>query len=122
MYLRQNTEISGAMTDDKSAKMSIVEAHEKLGHANESDTRKAAKELGIEIVQGAMPPCKVYTAGKDKQKNVPKSSEHVKATRDANRLFLDIAIIKKINGMPNVTKPNWRIMVDERTGLKFTDF
>ena len=39
-----------------------------------------------------------------------------------NRIFLDIAMIKKQKGGPSVTKLNWRIMVDERTGMKFSDF
>jgi hypothetical protein len=35
---------------------------------------------------------------------------------------LDIATIKEIKDGPKVSKKNWRIMVDERTGLKFSDF
>jgi hypothetical protein len=35
---------------------------------------------------------------------------------------LDIAIIKKSKNGPKVYKGNWRIMVDERTQLKFSDF
>jgi hypothetical protein len=53
---------------------------------------------------------------------VPKESEHKLADKDANRIFLDIATVKKLKNGPNVTKPNWRIMVDERTGMKFSDF
>jgi hypothetical protein len=53
---------------------------------------------------------------------VPKESEHVKATKGVNQIFLDIAMVKKAKGGPPVTKPNWRIMVDERTGMKFSAF
>jgi hypothetical protein len=67
-------------------------------------------------------PCEACAAGKAKQKNVPKESEHKLADKDANRIFLDIATVKKLKNGPNVTKPNWRIMVDERTGMKFSDF
>jgi hypothetical protein len=38
------------------------------------------------------------------------------------RIYLDIATVKKIKDGPNVTKPNWHIMVDEKTKLKFSDF
>ena len=31
-------------------------------------------------------------------------------------------MVKKAKGGPPVTKPNWRIIVDERTGMKFSDF
>jgi hypothetical protein len=31
-------------------------------------------------------------------------------------------MVKKSKGGPPVTKPNWRIMVDERTGMKFSNF
>jgi hypothetical protein len=49
-------------------------------------------------------------------------SSHKAADKDANRIFLDIATVKKLKNGPNVTKPNWQIMVDERTGMKFSDF
>jgi hypothetical protein len=72
---------------------------------------------------GSWKPCEACAAGKAKQKNVPKESEHKPADKDANRIFLDIATVKKLKNGPNVTKPNWRIMVDgKRTGMKFSDF
>ena len=41
---------------------------------------------------------------------------------NAERIFLDISAVKKPKGGPRVYKPNWRMMVDERTQLKFSDF
>jgi hypothetical protein len=35
---------------------------------------------------------------------------------------LDIATVKQPKGGPNVTRTNWRIMVDEQTQLKFSNF
>jgi hypothetical protein len=55
MYFRRNSEIAGAMTDIQ--RMSIKEAHDKLGHADENTIRKAAKALEIEILRGAMKVC-----------------------------------------------------------------
>jgi hypothetical protein len=60
---------------------------------------------------------------KAKQKNIPKESgTHEPATSDGRRIFLDIATIKQRKEGPNVSKPNWCIMVDEQTQLKFSGF
>jgi hypothetical protein len=53
---------------------------------------------------------------------VPKKSEHVPSVENNGRIFLGIATIKKVKDGPSVYRPNWRIMVDERTNLKFSDF
>jgi hypothetical protein len=42
--------------------------------------------------------------------------------KDASQIYLDITPIKKTKKGPKVYKGNWRIMVDERTQLKFSDF
>ena len=39
----------------------------------------------------------------------------------ATTLTEEYATVKKIKDGPNVSKPNWRIMVDEKTNLKFSD-
>ena len=124
MYFRRNVEVAGAAAESegKALTMSVAEAHDKLGHANEDATRAAAKALGVVITRGTLGPCASCAVGKARQKNVPKVSEHVVATKDEGRVFLDIASVKAKKGMPNVTKPHWRIMVDERTQLKFSAF
>ena len=43
MYHKRNGEIAGAMTAKQQTKMTINEAHQKLGHASEAATRRAAK-------------------------------------------------------------------------------
>jgi hypothetical protein len=57
-----------------------------------------------------------------KQKNVPQISAGVSAEEGNNCVYLDIATVKRRENMPKVRKPNWRIMVDERTQLKFSNF
>ena len=69
-----------------------------------------------------MQPCTACAAAKAKQKSVPKESDHVPVTGDACRVFLDISTIKKPNDLKTLAKPNWRIMVDERTQMKFSGF
>jgi hypothetical protein len=124
MYFRRNVKVAGAMTDaEKPVTMSITELHGKLSHdGNEDAMRKTAEALGVKLTRGTLKPCEACTAGKAKQKNAPKTSDHEPATAEERQIFLDIATVKQIKGGPNVTKPNWRIMVDERTQTKFSDF
>jgi len=102
-------------------KWNIVQAHAKIGHCDEAATRNTAKALAIEIARGTLLPCESCAAAKAKQKNVPKSSDHVMATAEEGRVFLDIATIKGPEGV-NVTFPVWLMKVDEQTQLKFSDF
>ena len=51
-----------------------------------------------------------------------KESKHEPAPKDERRVFLDIASVRAVKGMPAPTRPHWRIMVDERTQLKFSGF
>jgi len=102
--------------------LTINQAHGRLGHMHEDRTRLTAKALGWTIKPGCFEVCKACAEGKAKQKNVPKISEHIKATKEAPRIFLDLATVKDRLGKTELSKPNWRIMVDERTGMKFCDF
>jgi hypothetical protein len=133
MYLNRHCEIANPTTDaDETAApivattaktLSIKQAHGKSAHSNEDDTRKMAKELGITISRGTLGPCDACTIAKAKQKNVPKISEHKAATKtDERRIFIDISSVKANKQGKKPTKPHWRIMVDERGTLKFSNF
>lgn len=64
----------------------------------------------------------VLQPGKAKQKNVPKQSVHVPATKPAERIFLlDISTVKKPND-GTIINSKKRILVDECTQIKFSDF
>jgi hypothetical protein len=107
----------------KTVKMSIKTAHERLGHCDEEKTRKIAKHLGWELTRGNLPPCEGCTEARANQKIIPKDSDHGKAKEINGRIFLDISTIRDPEDMKvTVTKRNWRIMVDELTGMKFSDF
>jgi hypothetical protein len=84
--------------------------------------RMMAKELGWELSPGNLKSCDACAAGKAKQNNVPKVSSHEVATANEARVFFDIATVKGPKKRPNVRIPNWRIIIDERTQLKFSDF
>jgi hypothetical protein len=66
--------------------------------------------------------CEACTEAQVKQKNLPRHPEAPPSTKDEKRIYLDIATIKKTKKGPKVYKGNWRIMVDERTQLQFSDF
>ncbi len=78
--------------------------------------------MAEELMQGNLKPCNTCVAGKAKQNNVPKDSLHQVTTVNAARVFLDIVQVNGPEKGPTVTKPNWWIIVDERTQLKFSDF
>jgi hypothetical protein len=58
-----------------------------------------------------------------KHKNISKTSSMAPSNmkKDESRIYLDIATINCPN-KKQVYKKNWRTMVKERTGTKFTDF
>jgi hypothetical protein len=122
MYFARDAEIAGA-TIDQAPTMTIEQAHVRLGHSSEEATRKTAKALNWIITKGTLKPCDACAAPKAKQKNVPKTSSMSPSntTKDKSRIYLDIATIN-CPDKKQAYKKNWCIMVDERTGTKFTDF
>jgi hypothetical protein len=124
MYIKREIgkEMAQAMVDEKSIPVQL--AQDRLGHPQEDMTMKMAKELGWTLSRENLKPCDGCTAGKAKQKNVPKESAHVVATEpNEARVFLDITTNKKPEGESgSVYKPNWRINVDEMTQMKLSDF
>ena len=111
-----------AMTaTEKGTKLNIMKVHDLLRHCSEGMTQSAAKLMGW-VLTGSWKPCKSCMVVKAKQKNVPKETEHTKAVKGENHIFLDIATIKNAKDGPPVSNPNWWIMVDERTGMKFSKF
>jgi hypothetical protein len=120
--MKRTMEIAGAATDTKKTTMTIAQAHGKLGHFNEDATCKAAKQMGWKLKPGALKSCEACAAAKAKQKNVPQISEGTPPENGKNRIYLDIATVKQHKGMPRATKPNWRIVVNQQTGLKFSNF
>ena len=118
-YLKRKVELSNAAQDQVS--LTVNQAHARLGHMNEDRTRLTAKTLGWTLKSEPMVVCNGCAEGKAKQKNVPQESTLIKATKENPRVYLDISTVKDPSG-DSLSKANWRIMVDERTGLKFTDF
>jgi hypothetical protein len=122
MFIKCTGAVMNKMANLSIDKMSIQSAHKKLGHCSKDMTRKAAKALCLELSRGSLAACAACAAGKAKQKSVPKKNKHVPTTENNGQIYLDIATVKIINYGPTVFKPNWRILVDKRTNLKFSDF
>jgi len=103
-------------------KISVAKAHALLGHANEEATRATAEHLGWSLSRGNKP-CQSCAEAKAKQRNVPQSTKGIKANKPNGRLYLDLAKLKAPNEeIKQSSKPNWCIVVDECTGMKFSSF
>ena len=117
--LKRHKEVSNVGPD--ALALTVNQAHARLGHMNEDRTRKTASILGWVIKPGPFMVCNGCTEGKAKQKNVPQETDYFKATKTEPRVYLDISTVRDTDG-DLLRNNNWRIMVDERTGMKFTDF
>ena len=99
--------------------------HDWLGHMGQELTLCTAKLLGITVKGNPNTVCEDCMTAKAKKKGVSKDSDHVPSSEPNGRIFLDLSKIKKPKDCPEVKKvykSNWRMMVDEMTGLKFTEF
>ncbi|KAL7555591.1 hypothetical protein ACA910_003221 [Epithemia clementina (nom. ined.)] len=123
MYVTRNNptgEIGGAA---KATSFTIQQAHDKFGHVGADKTKEITKALKITITKGrVMLPCAACAAGKAKQKNI-KRAIAMKQKNGQRQAYLDIATIRKKQGMPIPSKPNWRILVvDQNIQIKFSGF
>ena len=120
-----NNELAAANNDKtEGPKMSVKKAHKLLGHPNEQATRDTAHQLGWQLTRGELGPCDACTEAKAKQKNLhTKMPEEVKkADKPNGQVYLNITTIKKHKKFPAPTNPNWRMLVDEATKMKFLHF
>ena len=117
MYHTQ--ELGGLATE---AKLSITKVHRILGNRHKQSNRDKAKALGWELTRGTLGPCDACTVAKAKQKNLPRHPDQPPASKDENCMYLDLSTIRKVKGGPIVYNGNWRMLVDERTLMKFSNF
>ena len=123
---------AASSTDDeprevKQRSISIMTAHELLGHQDESRTRATAKQLGLTLKPGSFQPCVHYDVAKSRRKALTdQGSQENMAAAPGGRMFLDITSIRKpkdVKGRKEkilfVSKPHMRMMVDEYTGMRF---
>ena len=114
---------TAAKSSVKTNSIAIRAAHCKYGHLGEAECRKTAKALGYRVLRGVLKACEACAVANAQQKSVPKLSVSNKSTAPNGRIFLDLSKIKAPKDLDiTVTKSNWRLMVCEYTGLKFSDF
>ena len=77
--------------------ITVNDAHAKLGHCSEALARKAAQYYNWRLTREMMPPCEDCAAGKGRQKDVVKESDHAPSEVLGERIFIDIASIKREN-------------------------
>lgn len=85
--------LSGAVV-----KITMEEAHEKLGHCNKEMTRMIAQEFGWDMKGGTNTVCQAYAEGKQKQKHVTIVNDQANkevATEVNGRVHLDISSVKR---------------------------
>ena len=75
--------------------------------------------------------CEACAEAKAKMKNLPTRVQTVDKVvrprvipaRPNDLISLDISTIRAPKGVKiTVNKPNWRLIIDQRTGMKFSDF
>ena len=72
-----------------------------------------------------MKPCPQYREPKAKKEPIPRISERKTSTILNKLIFFDISTVKKsstITTIKALTKPNWRLVVDDFSELPFGDF
>jgi hypothetical protein len=123
-FKRQN-EIAAIHADGKEEKipptLSVNQAHAKFGHCSEALARSTAQQLHIKLLRGSFRPCTACGMGKAKQKNVPKSVESEQPSI-GERMHGDICTIKKKEDNKKYVRPNWFMLIDAATGMKFSSF
>ncbi len=56
------------------------------------------------------------------RKTFPRLEKYIVPLRKKEESILDVSNVTKENGKPHVAKPHWHMMVEERTGIKFSFF
>ena len=119
---KREMEITGAELEKvrKGAKLTLQQAHAKLGHCDIEKTRRTAKGLKWELKDGVMEPCPSCAAGKARQKNVPKVTQREKSTKPGERIHHDLSTVMPKDGA-KCPKPVWHMWQDEASNYRVTE-
>ena len=111
--------------------MSVRLVHDVSGHTTKVDSKITMKYLGYNVAQEDMQPCSVCAEAKVRQKNLPTrilSSQvirmNVPIPSEVNgKVNLYISTVKALKGIKvTATRPQWRMLTDQRTQMKFSAF
>ena len=110
---------------DVGTKLNIQKAHDLSGHSDEESTRKTDLELGWILTKRMLKSCLHCAKAKARQKNVCKESTVPKADVPGGRVYLDLSMvtISKLDDTEfKLMKKLWKIIMDEATGKKWSNF
>jgi hypothetical protein len=99
--------------------MTLINAHGKFGHVFSED-KTSCRSIGILTGSGKV--CKACAEWKARQKIIIIEAEKRSDSVQNGRVHLDISSVKNHDYEDSTLKPYWRIIVDERTQIKFSDF
>jgi Reverse transcriptase (RNA-dependent DNA polymerase)/Zinc knuckle len=119
-------EFCGGTHDVNPVTMTVQQAHNKLGHISFEKTKKIAKQMGW-ILTNNVTICYACAEAKARQKNIKHTNQMSlidEKEKNAGRVHIDISSVQNNESaeVESTYKPYWRIMVDERTQMKFSDF
>jgi len=120
---RKPKDAAAKSTLSKKKYIAMCDAHCKYGHMNKADCRQTSKALGYRVLHGVLKACEACAVAKAQQKSAPKHSASNKSTELNGRIFSDLSKIKAPKDLAiTVIRSNWRLMICEYTGLKFSGF
>ena len=115
-------EVTSAQVDKlKGNKISLAQAHARLGHCDIEKTRRTAKGLGWVLKDGIMDACPSCAAGKARQKNVPKKTEREMSEKAGERVHHDLSTIMPKGGA-SCPRPVWHMWQDEASRYRKSAF
>ena len=109
-------------TTDGGLKLTIGQAHARLGHIGEDAIHKIAGHIGWHLTRGQLMACEACAIGKTCQRNLGNHSLEALPVSYRMQVFLDILSIKKPEGVSRMHKQHLRIVVVEAMQLKFVLF
>ena len=109
-------------TTDGGLKLTIGQAHARLGHIGEDAVRKIAGHIGWHLTCGPLMACEACAIGKACQQNLWSHLSDLFTVSNCLHVFLDILLIKKPESISRVHKPHLHIIVVEAMQLKFVHF
>ena len=101
--------VTSAQVDKlKGNKISLAQAHPRLGHCDIERTRRTAKGLGWKLTDGIIDECPSCAAGKARQKNVPKKTKRTLSKKPGERIHHDLSTIMPKDGA-SCPRPVWHM-------------
>ena len=138
----RDNEVSAALADEKDEKengkwravKNMENLHQELGHMSENECRKVARNMGMELTKKTMPICaacgiaKVRREDISTNKTVTFNEDDIKnkKLKINERISIDLSKIgepaNKMKNDPSLRNLQWRMIIDEATGRKFSEF